>query len=106
MPVFTKAHSEDAARKLKRKPKNTALPRLEVTELIAGPHRIQQIWCGGKLVNQFGIKHGSNRNASHGWFARDLNLSPRKAFEFAICTMSIDDMIQHFVSQGMIEFES
>jgi hypothetical protein len=99
MPVFTKAHAEDSARKLKSKPKDKTLPTLVVREVVAGPHRIQQIWCANRLVNQFGIKHGSNRNASHGWIARDLNLSPRKAFEFAACTRTIDEMIQHFLAQ-------
>jgi hypothetical protein len=103
MPVFTKAHAEDAAKKLRDKPKTKTLPRLSVREVVAGPHRVQQIWCQNRLVSQFGIKHGSNRNASQGWFARDLNLSPRRAFEFAVCTMSIDQMIEHFIAQRFID---
>lgn len=103
MPVFTKAHAEGTAKKLKTKPKTGGYPRLEIIEVKDGPHLIQQIWCNGVLVNLFGVKHGSSRNSSHGWVARNLNLSPHRMHEFAICTMSIDEMIEHFMAEGTIE---
>jgi hypothetical protein len=103
MPVFTKTHAEDTAKKLKTKPKGTTLPRLEVIEIREGSHLMQYIWCDGVVVNKFGIKHGSNRNASHGWVGRSLNLHPNQMHAFAICNMSIDDMISHFIADGVID---
>jgi hypothetical protein len=99
MPVFTKAHAQECAKKLKAKPENETLPRLVVKEVRGGAHIIEQIWCNDRLINKFGIKHGSNRNASHGWVARDLGLRPQRMFEFAVCTMTVDEMIEHFVDQ-------
>ncbi|MES2790101.1 MAG: hypothetical protein V4719_10795 [Planctomycetota bacterium] len=63
---------------------------------------MQQIWCDGEFILDFGIKHASNRNNTHGWVARELNLSPNKMYSFAICTMSIDEMIAHFIEDGTI----
>lgn len=103
MPSFTKTHAEDFAKKLKRKPADQHLPRLEVREVKDGPHVIQQIWCEGKFAYSFGIKHGSNRNASHGWVARDLSIRPHDAYEFAVCNITIDTMIRMFVDKGDIE---
>ena len=100
---FTKEHAESSAKKLKTKPKDNNLPRLEVLELKDGAHVVQQIWCNGKFVNKFGIKHAARRDNSHGWVARDLDLSPTRMRDFALCHMPIDEMIQHFVDQGLIE---
>ena len=103
MSSFTKTHAIDTAKKLKTKPKNERYPRLEVVENRAGAHVMQEIWCNGQLVNKFGIKHDPNRNNPHGWVARDLGLSPHKMREFAICHMTIDEMIEHFIDQGFID---
>lgn len=103
MPSFTKAHAEDTAKKLKTKPRETTYPRLDVVESKEGPHLIQCIYCNGLFVSKFGIKHGSNRNASHGWVARSLNLQPNQMHSFAVCNMSIDEMIAHFIADGIIE---
>jgi hypothetical protein len=103
MPGFTKAHAEDTAKKLKTKPKGSQYPRLEVVESKEGPHLVQYIYCNGIYINKFGIKHGSDRNASHAWVGRDLNLPPHQMHSFAICNMSIDEMIAHFIADGMID---
>lgn len=93
MPKFTKDHAERAARKLKEKPRRTDLPSLTVAENKDGAHVIQLISCRGKLITKFGIKHGSKRNAGHGWVPKVLKLGPHQAVLFANCTMSVDEMI-------------
>jgi len=100
---FTKSHALDTSKKLKTRPRKQNLPRLEVREVRDGPHLIQQIWCNGRFVNQFGIKHASRRDNSHGWVARDLELSPHRMYEFAICQMTVDEMIEHFAARGFLE---
>lgn len=102
MSTFTKTHAEEFAKKLKRKPVDEHLPRLEVREEKHGPHVIQQIWCDNKFISSFGIKHGSSRNSSHGWVARELVISPHDAFEFAICNIPLDWLIRLFVDRGDI----
>ena len=51
----------------------------------------------------FGIKHSSNNNASHGWVRKQFGLSPHEMHEFAICHMSIDEMIDHLIEIGKIQ---
>lgn len=99
---FTKAHAEATAKKLTVKPVSNALPRLEVVTLKDGCHIQQRIFCQGVEIARFGIKHGSKRNASHGWVARRLGLSPRQMMDFAICQMSVDEIIQHFIDEGFL----
>lgn len=103
MPTFTKEHAEDFSTKLRRQPKDSTLPRLQIVENTAGAHAIQQIWCGDKLIAQFGIKHGSKRNAPHGWVARELDLRPHYAVEFAICNVTIDAMLTLFADRGWVD---
>lgn len=100
---FTKVDAEATAKKLSKKPRQSDYPRMEVKELKGGAHLIQQIWCQGRLIAKFGIKHGSNRNSSHGWVADELELPPRRMKEFAICSMSIDEMLEHFRERGYVE---
>ena len=105
MPVFTKAHAEDTEKKLKTKSKTDGHPRLTILEVKDGAHLVQQVWCNGQFVTKFGIKHASNRNNSHGWVRDAFDLSPREIYDFAICQMSIDDMIRHLILRGDIELD-
>jgi hypothetical protein len=106
MPKFNKDHAEKTAKKLKQKPQNTALPTLTVTEDRDSRHIYEWIWCGEQLVAKFGIKHGSQRNAGHGWVPRALKLGPHQAVQFANCTMTIDEMIEHLIAAGFISSEA
>jgi hypothetical protein len=103
MSGFTKDHAEKFSKKLNSKPKDDSLPRLQVVVHVDNAHSQQQIWCGDKFIAAFGIKHGSKRNASHGWVARELSLQPRFAVEFANCSVSIDKMIDVMIEKGWIE---
>jgi len=102
MPIFTKDHAERTAKKLKEKPRRE-LPKLSITEDADAAHVVQLITCGGRLVTKFGIKHGSKRNAGHGWVPKALGLGPHQAILFANCTMTVDEIIQHFIDKGFIE---
>jgi len=99
---FTKEHAEATAKKLKTKPDNRNLPKLEVIPLKDGAHIQHQIFCNGVEVVRFGIKHGSHRNATHGWIARRFGIAPHDMREFANCNMSIDAMIGHLMNVGII----
>lgn len=102
MPAFTKTHAEKFSKKLKTKPKDDSL-LLRILENRDGAHIQHQIWHGEKYIAAFGIKHGSSKDASHGWVARELQLSPKFAVDFANCNETIDAMIQKFVDKGWIE---
>jgi hypothetical protein len=103
MPKFTKDHAERAAKKLKQRPANNELPRLSVREETDSAHVLQLVFCHGTLVTKFGIKHGSKRNAGHGWVPKALCLGPHRAVLFANCTMTVDQIVQHFIDSGLIE---
>jgi hypothetical protein len=99
---FTKDHAERTAKKLTQAPKDDRLPLLEVRQRRGSDHDVQQIWCQGKWIAQFGINRGSRRNAGHDWVPKTLKLSHIRAIEFAMCRMTVDEMIQHLLDKGLI----
>ena len=69
MPSFTKQHAEDTVAKLKKRPPRGVIG-FAVTEKKTGSrskHRLFQIHYEGQWIADFGINHGSSRNAGHGW---------------------------------------
>lgn len=103
MSTFTKAHAEDAVKKLGRSPADQQLPRLTVSEDRDAKHLKYKVWCNDQLIAYFGVKHGSKRNAGHGWIPESLGLSRRDALAFASCEMTIDELVQRFIDSGRID---
>ena len=92
MPNFTKNHAEKTAKKLSDKTRN-GVAAFQITEHKGGKHLLILAYYQGKFIFQFGIKHGSRRNAGHGWVCEHMKLSRNEGLDFANCHTSVDELI-------------
>jgi hypothetical protein len=79
---ITKVHAEAIAAKLSA----------EVRK--GGAHDLAIVWYRGVRIANFGIRHGSRRNAGHGHVPKQLFISPYKCRELAVCTLTVDQWLQ------------
>lgn len=69
-----------------------------------GPHQNAVFYYKGKIIFEFGIRHG--RGSPHGHLCgqnRTLRMSESEALRFARCHISLDDYIGKLKGLGLIE---
>lgn len=91
MPQITKEHALKIAKKLK-------------AEVEPGnAHDLANIYEGGLLIAQFGIRRGSKKNLGHDYIPGELYISAHDAKEIAICHYYRDWYIKTLSKKGMIK---
>jgi hypothetical protein len=93
MPNITRDHAERILDKLSKKPQKHESLIVETKR--GGKHNIHKFKYRGVFIGQFNIRHGSNRNEGHNFVARQLHLSQREGYDFAICDISLDEYIDY-----------
>jgi hypothetical protein len=95
MPNITKDHAELICKKLGA-----------VDESLKGAaHERHCVYYGKVLLGHIGIRHGSKRNQSHDHVPKDLNVSPRFAWELGTCTKYLDDYLDNLRGRGHLPQE-
>jgi hypothetical protein len=83
MPNLTKDHALLICKKLKA-----------VNESSKGSaHEKFCVYHEGILLGFVGVRHGSKKDQGHGHIPKDLNVSPRFAWEMGTCTKSLEDFL-------------
>lgn len=88
--MFTKAHAETIAKKLKA----TIRPK--------AAHDLAIVEQNNKRVVQFGIRRGSRRDSGHDHLPEDLHLNPRDTMELARCPLTWDEWLRRMREKGLI----
>jgi hypothetical protein len=88
--MVTKDHAEKIASKLKGRKR------------AGGKHEIVVIEYDGKVIAQFGIRHGSRKDQGHDFVPGRLHLNVRDTLSLAECTFSYDAWIQRMKDKGVI----
>lgn len=70
-----------------------------------GAHRVMGVFHNDKLIAQFGIRHGSNKDQGHGHVPRSIHVAPRFAKELSVCTKSHQQWVDLMKEKGHIEDE-
>jgi len=91
MPIITKELALEIAKKLKAK----IIKRNK-------PHDIALVYHEGKMVAQFGIRRGSNRNLGHDHIPAQIFLRPRETRLLAQCPLSREEWIKIMSEKGKI----
>jgi len=86
---LTKELAESATRKLKAVVQSGRL------------HDIAKIYHEGRLVAQYGIRRGSDRNMLHNYIASQLHVSQREAYLLGKCPMSREEWLDIMRSKGL-----
>ena len=87
---LTKELAESAARKLE-------------AEIEPGRRRdLAKVYHEGKLVAQFGIRRGSDRNMLHNYIAPQLHVSQREAYLLGKCPLSREEWLDIMRSKGLL----
>ena len=71
----------------------------------AGAHAIAYIYHGEVLVAQFGIRHGSKKEAGHDHVPSDIHVSPGKAKRLGQCPMSRAEWIECLREKNLLPVE-
>lgn len=95
MSNLTKDHAELICKKLGAKDESAK----------GAAHDRHCVYHGDVLLGHIGIRHGSNRNQSHNHIPKDLNVSPRFAWEIATCTKYLDDYLTCLREKGQLPQE-
>lgn len=89
MAIITKQLAMEIVRKLKAK----VVKR-------KGPHDIALVEHEGKIVADFGIRRGSNKELGHDHIPEQIFLRPSKARLLAQCPMSREDWVKIITEKG------
>jgi hypothetical protein len=57
-------------------------------------HDVYGVYYNNQLIAQFGIRHGSNKEAGHDHIQKALNVSTGFTKQLAICTKSREDYLR------------
>ncbi len=77
--------------------------KLDAQIVKEGAHDIAQVFHEGRLVAQFGIRRGSEKDKGHDHIPRDLHLGPGRARLLGQCPMKREDWIHEMIDQGRID---
>lgn len=89
MAIITKELANKIVRKLKAK----VVKRKR-------PHDIALVYNEGKMVAQFGVRRGSNKELGHDHIPEQIFLRPREARLLAQCPMSREDWVKIITEKG------
>lgn len=67
-----------------------------------GPHDIALVYHEEKLIAQFGIRRGSNKNLGHDHIPDQIFLRPREAKLLAQCPLSREEWITIMKEKGKL----
>jgi hypothetical protein len=90
MPIITKELALKIAEKL------------EAEIVRKGPHDIALVRHAGRLVAQFGIRHGSRKDAGHDFIPGAIYVRPHEALLLGQCPMSRQQWIERMIEKGHI----
>jgi hypothetical protein len=90
--MLTKDHATAIAGKLRAVPKKKK----------GSAHQIQLIFHRNQIVAQFGIRHGSKRDAGHDHIPKDLHVPPHFCKELACCTKYLADWLSEMDKQALL----
>jgi hypothetical protein len=102
MPNITRDHAELIRNKLSEKPRKPPHVPLVIETRKGRQHDIYKFKYREEFVGQFNIRRGSNRNEGHDFIPRQLHLSKREGYDFAICNISLDEYIDMLQEQQLI----
>ena len=91
MPIITKELALRIVKKLKAK-MHTRPDR---------PHDLACVFEGGKLIAQFGIRRGSNKEQGHDHIPDQLFVRPREAKLLGQCPLSREAWVKILTEKGM-----
>ena len=91
MPIITKELALRIVKKLKAK-MHTRPDR---------PHDLACVFEGGKLIAQFGIRRGSNKEQGHDHIPDQLFVRPRDAKLLGQCPLSREAWVKILTEKGM-----
>ena len=66
------------------------------------PHDLACVYEGGKLVAQFGIRRGSNRELGHDFIPENLFIGPHDARDLGLCPRSREWWINELERKGLL----
>jgi len=93
MPIITKELALRIVKKLNAK----MHPRPD------RPHDLACVYEGGKLIAQFGIRRGSNKEQGHDHIPDQLFVRPREAKLLGQCPLSRKEWVSILAKKGMVE---
>jgi hypothetical protein len=67
-----------------------------------GPHDIWVIRHNGKMIANFGIRRGSNKELGHDHIPATIFLHPSRARALGQCTMLKEEWVQEMIDKGFI----
>lgn len=68
-------------------------------------HDLAQVFYGGSLVVQFGLRRSSRKDTGHGHLPESLHLSHHQTLDLARCPLSYEDWVLLMKEKGLIEGE-
>ncbi len=67
-----------------------------------GPHDIWVVRHNGKMIANFGIRRGSNKELGHDHIPGAIFLHPRQALLLGQCPMSRQEWVEEMIQKGFI----
>ena len=93
--VLTKNHAGRIAKKLGATPADKG----------GRAHDLKEIWHGGRLVAQFGVRRGSRKDIGHDHIPKELGISMRETKDLATCPMTREKYFEKIGAEGSSEPE-